>query len=242
MSFPTTMSWPEDWGIDPDAFKSLSELTAELTEKFAEFHRQFSQVIVEHQRDLPHLLSVMVAQSWYPDFSLPIADLRAIEARAIAGDLATIDSYLSEFFRRNAADVENRISEEYPDRKPVIAEAFSAYRTGNFVLAIPVFLAQADGISEALLSEHFFRSGKSIPEAQKLLRDGRHNDYIRLLLFPLVQSGTIRDHTSTLHGKTDYLNRHAIMHGMDLSYGTEINALKCISLLAYLLSATQFTS
>jgi len=30
------------------------------------------------------------------------------------------------------------------------------------------------------------------------------------------------------------INRHTVMHGMDVSYGTEVNLYKCFSLLKYL--------
>jgi len=236
MTFPVTMTWPEEWGVDADAFKSTPDLLGALTRKFGEMQQQFSQAIAQHQLNLPNLLAVMVGQSWYPDFELPMAEARALEARAIAGDVAAIDLSLSEYFRANADYVEQRISRRYAARGPILAEAFKAYRAGNYVLAIPVFLAQADGISKTFLNENFFRFFQSLPHAQQLLLDNQINDYVKLLLAPLVQQGTIRVHTSTLQGQTGYLNRHAIMHGGDLAYGTEINALKCISLLAYVWS------
>jgi len=235
MSIPTTISWPSDWGIDPDAFKSFADLMSALTAKFSDFQQQFYQVAQQHQRDLPHLLTLMVAHSWYPDFHIPIADSRALEQRAIAGDFPPIEGYLIDYFRHNAGDIKRRTCERFPGRAEIISEAFAAYRDGRYILAIPVLLAQADGISEELLSKHFFLSRKSIPEANKLLQDGQLTDYARLLLDPLVQSGTIRDHTQTLIGKADYLNRHSILHGVDPNYGTEKNALKCFSLLSYLL-------
>ena len=240
MNIPTTISWPDNWGIDPDAFKSLSELMSALTATFNEFQQQFYQVVQQHKRELPHLLTLMVTHSWYPDFDIPIADSRALESRAIVGDFPAIQDYLMDYYRHNVTDIERRVCERYPNRATVLAEAFSAYRDGRYILAIPVFLAQADGISEELLSKHFFTPRTSIPEAQKLLQDGLLTDYGRLLLDPLVQSGTIRDHTHTLVGNTDYLNRHAIMHGIDPNYGTETNALKSISLLAYLLLVNTF--
>ena len=240
MSIPTTISWPENWGIDADAFNSLSELMTALTAKLGAFQQQFYQAFQQHERELPHLLALMVTNSWYPDFHIPMADSRALEKRAIAGDFAAIQTHLIDYFRHNATDIEQRICEQYPHRAVVVSEAFSAYRESRYILAIPVFLAQADGISEELLTKHFFTSSKSIPEAQLLLQDGRLTDYGRLLLDPLIQSGTIRDHTRTLAGKTDYLNRHAVMHGIDPNYGTETNALKSISLLSFVWSVLTY--
>jgi len=240
MSIPTTISWPKEWGIDPDAFKSPSDLLSAVTAKFDEFQKQFSEVVTQHQRDLPHLLALMITHSWYPDFHFPIADSRALERCAVGGDFPAIERYLINYYRANAPGIEKRLLEEYPVRAPLLAEAFSAYHSGRYALAIPVFLAQADGISEQILSKHFFIFRDSKPAAEQLIRGGKLTDYGRLLLDPLVQTGTIRDHTRTLGSKTDYLNRHAIMHGGDPNYGTETNALKSISLLAYLLLVNTF--
>jgi hypothetical protein len=235
MSITTTTSWPNDWNVDPDAFRSIAENMAALTAKVGDFQQLFYQTYAQHRQELPHLLTLMIAHSWYPDFEIPIADSRALEARAIAGDFPAVEHYLIEYFRRNASRLERGISDLYPDRAIVISTAFKAYSDGQYILAIPVFLAQADGVSKELLSKCFFTPRKSIREAQKLFQNGLLDDYSRLLLAPLVEFGTIRENTGNLVGKSNCLNRHAILHGIDLAYGTETNALKCISLLAYLL-------
>ena len=113
-----------------------------------------------------------------------------------------------------------------------------AYGERRYVLAIPAFLAQADGISEEIFGEHFFRYGLfKETVVDQVLQNGQLTDYGRLLLDPLVQRGKIRERTQDPLSQTDYLNRHAILHGMDLNYATEKNALKSISLLARFLLA-----
>jgi hypothetical protein len=96
-----------------------------------------------------------------------------------------------------------------------------------------VFLAQADGISEELFSGYYFIRREFQPAINQLLQNGQLTDSGRLLLDPLVQSGTIGEDTRKLLGQNDHLNRHAVLHGMDMKYATETNALKSISLLAY---------
>ena len=158
MSITTTTSWPNDWNVDPDAFRSIAENMAALTAKVGDFQQLFYQTYAQHRQELPHLLTLMIAHSWYPDFEIPIADSRALEARAIAGDFPAVEHYLIEYFRRNASILERRISDLYPDRAIVISTAFKAYSDGQYILAIPVFLAQADGVSKELLSKYFFKT------------------------------------------------------------------------------------
>lgn len=241
MSIPTTLTWPDEWAIDPDSFSNQGDFLKALTEKFSEHRDAYYRRYRKHIQDLPHLLTVMITNSWYPDSEIPTADAYKLEELAIANDIGAIDKYLIEYFRANADAIERRACERFPTRAAVINEGFAAFREGRHILAIPVFLAQADGVSEELLKKHFFRSKDSIAEAKELIKDGTLTDLGRLLLDPLVQSGTVRDHTSRLLGKTGYLNRHAIIHGMDQSYGNELNSLKSISLLSYFLLALDIT-
>jgi len=236
MSTTSTISWPDDWDINPDNFESEDELESALIAKFQE-SRQLYQSFAQHWHDLPYLLTLMITHSWYADSEISITDLRDLESNAINGDFASIQDYLIDYFRNKADDIQRRVCERYPHRTEIVAEAFVAHGEGRYVLAIPVFLAQADGISEELFGEHFFIYGQFGDTVKKVLRNGQLTDYGRLLLDPLVQRGKIREHTNTLLNQTDYLNRHAILHGMDLNYATEKNALKSISLLAYFLLA-----
>ncbi len=66
MSFPTTISWPESWGIDPDGFDSPDNLIQALDDKFGEMKDAYFQAFAEHNQKLPRLLSLMTMESWYP--------------------------------------------------------------------------------------------------------------------------------------------------------------------------------
>jgi hypothetical protein len=72
VSIPSTISWPGDWDIDPDRFGLDSDLESALTAKFHEFQQQFYQSFQQHWRELPHLLTLMVTHSWYPDSDITI--------------------------------------------------------------------------------------------------------------------------------------------------------------------------
>jgi len=232
MKIPVTTTWSAEWAIDIN--KPLKEIFASLHAEFAKVGRAFHDTLAIHEKNLPHLLEVMIRYSWYPDFAIPISDSRALEAYAKAKAIDKIENYLIAFYRSSVARIEMELAKAYPHRLSILSEAFSAYRNKQYILSIPVLLAQADGISEEILHQHFFRAIKSIPEAKKKANNPDFGSYTLILLEPLLQLGTIRENTKNLLGQTDYLNRHGIMHGSDLQYGTEKNALKSISLLSYL--------
>ena len=235
MKIPLTITWPNDWFID--ATKPLAEIFASLNAKYADMWRGFNDTLRKHEKDLPSLLKVMIAHSWYPDFAIPIAVSRALETYARANTIDKIEEYLIAYYRTNAERIEKELVAAHSSRATILTEAFSVYRNKQYVFSIPVLLAQADGISEEILHKHFFRTGESIPAAKTKVNNLCAGNYALILLAPLIEKGTIRVHTNDLVGQKDYLNRHAIMHGSDLLYGTEKNALKCISLLSYLNAA-----
>jgi hypothetical protein len=174
VSIPSTISWPKEWGIDPDTL-SEEQLESALVAKFQE-SRQLYQSFVRHWHELPHLLTLMVTHSWYPDPEISITDTSDLESKAISGDFASIQNYLIDYFRSKADDIERRVCERYPNRAGIVSEAFAAYREGRYVLAIPVFLAQADGISEQLLSKCFFTQGGNVSTERVIVLPGEEFD------------------------------------------------------------------
>ena len=113
----------------------------------------------------------------------------------------------------------------------IISKAFRIHQEKDYDISIPLFLIQADGICLDVFGNEFFRVRKRALVARKSI-DERNVDWIwdamaepfRVLL-PITSP--CRD--------SDAWNRHVILHGRSLSYGTELNSLKAISLLSFLL-------
>ena len=59
------------------------------------------------------------------------------------------------------------------------------------------------------------------------------------MLHPLLVVLPIALNTDALAGRVDILNRHAVLHGPDVSYNKRVNSCRVISLLSYVLSMLQ---
>jgi len=59
-------------------------------------------------------------------------------------------------------------------------------------------------------------------------------DTDEIFMRPLMTNKPVFSHEKDLDSFPCKLNRHAILHGQDPDYGTEINSLKSISLLVYI--------
>ena len=124
-----------------------------------------------------------------------------------------------------------------------------AHEESKFELSVPVLLAQADGIAGEILGGHLFRRHNKTTVASRQLDDklielGITLDHglVTVALAPVYDAASIGIHTEErdkrrtqdpLYGP---LNRHGVLHGLDLDYGTEANSLRAFLLLEFLLS------
>lgn len=177
------------------------------------------------------LVGVLVERGWYPDTRMAPASL-ALLSSCIDEDPCAIDEIMQDVFRERLANIEARLAGEYPERSAVLRDAFWAHRASRYNLSIPVFLSQADGIWCDRINRNLFHNGTSEAIQTLLLQvsDPNARELIRALDtsgWPLAMSKGRRP-----SGFTD-LNRHQVLHGEDIGYGTEINSLKAASFINY---------
>jgi hypothetical protein len=137
--------------------------------------------------------------------------------------------------------IETLLCQLFSHRAGPLKQAFEAHRGENYYVSIPVFLAQADGISHELFGKSVYsryhrdekprkgKSGAGNPIYRDIIDGKQLGDYWMAYLesyrnpSPLNARSGERD--------TNPLNRHAILHGESTTYGTYINSLKAISFL-----------
>lgn len=181
-------------------------------------------------------LEAMGRHGWFLDPDLPLPSAVFIAAALERGDTATAEQFLCDHFDGRLDVIEARLCERFPDRVPILHAAFEAHRSGTFALSVPVFLAQADGICFQLVGVQLYgRDRQGQPKlAQRI--GGLPLDFTALisahpLTVPLpVSDGRQARATWPAGGQ---LNRHAILHGEDVAYGTRVNGCRTVSLLAY---------
>ncbi len=112
-----------------------------------------------------------------------------------------------------------------------ISSAFKAHARGEYELSIPVFLTQIDGICYEIAQFYFFL-GSDKSKKQKYLDNMPSNSLVEAIISPVI--GTSPINKSGVSDTYTKLNRHLVLHGKSVDYGTEINSLKVISLLYYI--------
>ena len=187
------------------------------------------------------------SKGWFFGWNDGLQSLMELVERLEVTQSASIDEVMADYFRTNLQPFADELTSKYPDRAVAIKAAVNAHsslgREGYF-LSVPVFIAQADGllteitkVKSAMMKDG---NGREL-QASRALREKLASDQDSLdLLHPLLvlhesdfmKSAAARHIAAQASGASlTALNRHQIMHGEALDYGTEINSLKAFSFL-----------
>jgi hypothetical protein len=155
---------------------------------------------------------------------------------------------LVQYFATRYQEIKANILRSFSERAILLDQAFSAHENGLYSLAIPVFIAQADGAFREKRGMPLFAKfrPKYNPDFAKILESLKRKDFdsheiawreYLPLAFYFTTQGVI-PFRETVAGGVDCskpsFSRHAIMHGLTTAYGTHENSLRYISLLGYL--------
>ena len=172
---------------------------------------------------------------WFFDLEMPLQFLWELEKLLNEGNIEEAETALIDYYRENLETIEKRFINKFPDRAKIIRSAFNAHKRGEYELSIPVFLAQTDGICYEVINQHLFMRirGEKKPRTALFVDSIASDTYRHALLSPLSQTLPISASKNERNIPFNELNRHQVIHGEVLDYGTEINGLKSISLLNY---------
>jgi hypothetical protein len=210
------------------------------------FQERLASVVANLERSLERFpqrnqdaLRTLAQNGWYLDPDFPIASLFECEELFAAGKAEHAHVELSSWFESRSVEVETALCSQSSARARLLHKAFEAHRRGEFALAIPVFLAQADGMCREITGAQLFSRRDGIGIASWVgrleLRDAlpRAEALLSALLLPLVEKMPISASEAERSALSDALNRHAVLHGEDLDYDTHLNSCRAISLLVY---------
>ncbi|MBI4810469.1 MAG: hypothetical protein HY800_03330 [Ignavibacteriales bacterium] len=185
-------------------------------------------------------LTILLAEEgWFSALDTTYGMEREIYHLTMAGEITKVDRLLVDMYLKKLKGVEKKITSAFPKRKELIKQAFWAHNKRRYDLSIPLFLSQSDGISMDITNGEYFLKDKGRPRTAKFV-DSKILNPIFSQLFELLRINlpisASKDQRKKQHVN---FNRHAILHGEDLHYGTKLNSFKAISLLSYLSSLNE---
>lgn len=244
-----------DWSRVVAAQTGVSQLAANFEKSFRPLLDQIASVgqliasAFPTDEEFERVSSTLADRGWFLGLVFPIGIVRKVDALLATDDGDGVESLMQDYVRRRLGHILRAAEERCPSRAAILESAMKAHEESKFELSVPVLLAQADGIAGEILGGHLFRRHNKTTVASRQLDDklielGITLDHglVTVALAPVYDAASIGIHTEErdkrrtqdpLYGP---LNRHGVLHGLDLDYGTEANSLRAFLLLEFLLS------
>ncbi|WMY11099.1 hypothetical protein [Paraburkholderia phenoliruptrix] len=101
-------------------------------------------------------LVLMSRLGWYLDREMGMGAPLRFKSAVDAGRATDAEWKMIAHFEQRADGICAELTEKYPHRSELFQAAFNAHRNGQYILSIPVMLAQVDGICLDVAKAHFF--------------------------------------------------------------------------------------
>lgn len=180
-------------------------------------------------------LKIMGENGWYIDWELPIPTIIAVAKGFSEGMAEESHEVLCQHYEERLDTIKENLIRSYPHRSLILSAAIEAHQEGKYYLAIPVFLSQADGICNEILGTQLYKKRNGIPATAQFI-DSEDDRLITAMLHPLAIPLPISANIAERFMFPGALNRHAVLHGEDVTYGSQLNSYRAISLLFYVAS------
>lgn len=193
---------------------------------FDDFARQLEGLPDEIRAQLAALMD----RGWCLDPEMPHTWGRDLIEAIELGEEDEVQQWLMAYFRQRLDRIEQSLVQRHPGRVALLADAFQAHREGRYGLSIPVMLSQADGVIHDRHQRQLYskNAGTNLQGVLAKLPDDGMRAMVVAAFY--VDTPLIRK-THQLPPGFDGLNRHAVLHGTDPNYGTEVNGLRAVSIL-----------
>ena len=177
-------------------------------------------------------------RGWFLDPQMPMSLLWHL-ADTLEESPEVADVLLMQWFQERLDEIEEELVKTCPRRARVLRSAFNAHRQRDYNNSVPAILKEADGMWHDLFGMNVFLVGERA-SIVKSIEQKQPYGLISTSLIPLLQStlplwmnGSERHNWMKQHRTDSFpeLNRHEVLHGISVDYGTETNSLKAISFL-----------
>ena len=208
----------------------------EVGEKLTEIVNAVKIALDRLPPELQQLIPLLADRGWFVSDEIPVSILPTLKKQFELENFEKVDECMASCIREAAPAILASAKKEFPHRMEILSAAFKAHTAKEYELSIPVLLIQAEGICQDILSVKLFSKKKGVPVTKSALEPFLNNPLTQALLSPLMAGCGITANEKERQKYPDTLNRHEILHGIDVGYGSETNALRAISLLGYMVT------
>ncbi len=223
----------------------------ETSEKLANWVKTFPETKTD---EMVQLVRLGIDKGWYLNETFLFGIYRDFQENE------DLDCFLQVQILREWDEYWEMIFRLFPDRESLLKEAKMAFETQMYGAAIHMYFSQADGIFYDKFGKNLFTSrgqgaktkfGGHLTDfiakdsLDSLIEQFKDASVFRRMYNEVYKEGFSVTNTDLMK-KTDSIsneqdlvipNRHGVLHGIYKNYGTKLNALKCFSLLLFVIYA-----
>ena len=196
------------------------------------------QKVSQRLEDLPahskECMRTALSKGWFFGWHDDLQTVYTLIDTLLSVPAEQVDEVMIAFYRPRIGEYTDRLVGHHPTRSAPILAARNAHlmmSEEGYLLSIPVFIAQADG----MLAQTFGMEN-ALKKIGKIVKQRFADDPEKLdLLQPLLELESSKFMMSSGKRPEDFegLNRHQVLHGEVSDYGTEVNSLKAFSFLVF---------
>lgn len=221
-----------------NAFSMRLTAIGEPFRKMAEDMAVVARTFETYPNKMREGLVAMSQCGWYLDRDMGVSEPLRFKRVMDDGREADAEAEMVKHFEERTAGILAELKHAYPHRRKILDAAFDAHLSGQYLVSIPVLLAQVDGICFDVANAHFFM-GRERPKVLAFAVEFAGSQISRAFLAPLESEMTIALSEKVRPQGFNGLNRHMVLHGESVDYGTKENGLRAISLLNYMSQSLQ---
>jgi len=220
------------------------ESQKQLRKQLAPFREAINKIVTAEFRELSkrveqlpartrEAMITMAEQGWYVDLEMPMPVIWELQKAIEQSRLEEAEAALTTYFQSRVDEIEEALIAAFPDRSSIISAAMQAHRNEAYELSVPVFLSQADGICYEVARKYYFLKKGGKPQIAEHVESAAVCALQKAMMAPLSQPLPISANENQRGEGFNQLNRHMVLHGESLDYGTRENSLRALSLLNY---------
>ena len=180
-------------------------------------------------KDIQREFRRIAHHGWFADPTMPLRLLRQL-AELANSDPDAFQEKIGSWFRERILAIETKLIEVYPNRAHIISDAFWAHREEKFTLSVPCLLSQADGIWHETFHKSVFKDAHRKKVYHKY--NIQDSDGVKAIVLSLLEDNVDIWQSNRKKAKSENdLNRHLVVHGVEVGYASEEHSLKAISFL-----------
>ncbi|MEQ1486173.1 hypothetical protein [Methyloglobulus sp.] len=183
--------------------------------------------------DMKPVVRKFMDHGWFISNEMGLRDWQELSRLINEEQFEKVEAKMIELVSSEAEKIIDRAATRFPSRNSVLNSALSAHNLELYDLSVPVLLIQTEGMCLELFGKQLYAKDKGIPKIKPeidALIDGGLDEVI---FQPLRETHGLQASEDYRKQWPDALNRHEILHGKVVDYGTRINSLKTLSFLDY---------